>query len=327
MQDGLYIYIAVFLLTFIFTVLIARMIIPILSKKAEQPIYEDGPRWHMSKAGTPTMGGIAFLISVTLILLFCSLLMYLNQRRYESLSLISVIVYAVLNSVIGIIDDLTKLKKHKNKGLTPTQKLIFQFLAAGLFLLVRAYVSSGNPDTSLSIFGIDITLLYYPLMTIILVGITNCANLTDGIDGLASSVAFAAGIAMFFISYTVYDEAAFICSSVIGAACAFLIFNIHPARIFMGDTGSLFLGSILAATAIAMKIPLLVILICGVYVIEGISVIIQVTVYKLTKKRVFKMAPLHHHLEKLGWGENKICISAIILTLILSLVAYIISIQ
>lgn len=322
-ESSLYVYIPVFILTFILTVLICRLIIPLLSGKAQQPIYADGPSWHISKSGTPTMGGLSFLIASLVILLLSSLFLLLNKMTYEALSLISCTVYSVFNSAIGIMDDLTKLRHHENKGLTAIEKLVLQFLGATLFLIARAILTGEIPESSIILFGFDISPLYYPLTLVILVGITNCANLTDGIDGLASSVAFAAGISIFFISYTLYTEAAFISAALVGATTAFLIFNIHPAKIFMGDTGSLFLGSALAGAAVTMGNPLIIILICGVFVIEGLSVIIQVAVYKISKKRVFRMAPLHHHLEKLGWSENKICISAILLTLILSLTAYI----
>ena len=155
-------------------------------------------------------------------------------------------------------------------------------------------------------------------------GITNCANLTDGIDGLASGVAFAIGVSLFYISYNLCYEVCFIAGAIMGGASAFLIFNLHPAKIFMGDTGSLFFGALIASAAIAMGNPLIIIFIGGIYVIEGLSVIIQVIVFKLTGKRVFKMSPVHHHFERCGWSENKICIAAIILTFIFSVPAFIV---
>ena len=162
-----------------------------------------------------------------------------------------------------------------------------------------------------------------PLGTVILLGITNCANLTDGIDGLASGVGFAVGISLFYISCALCKEVSFISASIIGATAGFLVFNLHPAKIFMGDTGSLFLGALGASSAFALGNPLVIIFIGGIYCLEGLSVIIQVAVFKLTKKRVFRMAPLHHHLEKVGWSENRICIVAIILTFIFSIPAFV----
>ena len=152
---------------------------------------------------------------------------------------------------------------------------------------------------------------------------SNSTNLTDGIDGLSSSVAFGIGVSLFYISAALSPETSVIASIIIGATVGFLVFNIHPAKIFMGDTGSLFLGAIVTACAFNLGNPLLIIFIAGVYVIEGFSVVLQVSYYKLTHKRIFKMAPLHHHLEKCGWSENKICIAGILLTFILSLPAYI----
>ena len=317
-------YALAFLLTFILTTLICKVLIPLLTQKAEQPIYEDGPSWHASKSGTPTMGGLSFLISISLVMLLSSVFLFLERDTYSAISLLTCLCYGVMNSIVGIIDDSTKLKRRQNKGLSPTQKLVLQFLLSALFLAARYWLLKDANDTSLIIGGLDISYLYYPVATLILVGITNCANLTDGIDGLASGVAFAGAVSVFYISYAAYSEVSFISSSLIGATIGFLIFNINPAKIFMGDTGSLFLGALLASLAIAMNKPPLILLVGGVYVIEGASVIIQVLFYKLTKKRVFKMAPFHHHLEKCGWSENKICMSAIIVTFILSVVAYVI---
>jgi phospho-N-acetylmuramoyl-pentapeptide-transferase len=222
----------------------------------------------------------------------------------------------LINSSIGIIDDLTKLRHKKNAGLTPRAKLVLQFIASVLFLIARAIFIGDETTFSLPFASFGMDALYYPLAMIILVGITNCANLTDGVDGLASSVAFAIGISSFYISYQRYDTVCLMSAALSAAAIGFLVFNVHPAKVFMGDTGSLFLGSLVAAMAFDMGNPLLAVTGGGVYVIEGLSVIAQVTVFKLCKKRLFKMAPIHHHLEKSGWDENKICILAIILTLL-----------
>ena len=157
---------------------------------------------------------------------------------------------------------------------------------------------------------------------IILVGITNFANLSDGVDGLASSIAFAAGVGLYFISARYFHEAGFISSAIIGATVAFLIFNLHPAKIFMGDTGSLLLGSLVVSSVFSLGNPILILFLGIVYIIEGLSVTLQVAYFKLTKKRLFKMAPFHHHLEKSGWSENKICVSAIIFTLLFSIPAF-----
>ncbi len=317
------IYLITFILTFIITVSVSRIIIPILKKKAEQPIYTDGPKWHISKSGTPTMGGLAFLISVSIILSLAILFLFLSKNEYQAISLSLCLSYAVLNSAIGIIDDKVKLKRKENAGLTPSEKLILQFLAACLFLVLRYILLDSGTAISFSFGNIDLKYFYYPISVIILLGITNCANLTDGIDGLASGVAFATGLSLFYISCSLFSDVCFISAAVIGAVSGFLIFNIHPAKVFMGDTGSLFLGSLLAASSFALENPFVIVCAGAVYVLEGISVIIQVIVFKLTGRRVFKMAPLHHHLERCGWSENRICICAILFTLLASIPAYI----
>lgn len=312
-------YVFVFLFTLTATVLIARLVIPFLKKRAEQPIYEDGPKWHMSKAGTPTMGGISFLIAISISLFLSSLYLRLANDDRASTSVLICAVYAILNASVGIIDDITKLKHKKNAGLTPRAKLILQFVISSSFLISRK-LFLGEGTTISSRFGeIDLGIIYYFLSLIILVGITNCANLTDGIDGLATSVAFAIGVSMLYFSYMRVESVNFISASLIGATVAFLIFNIHPAKIFMGDTGSLFLGSLAASLAFELKNPMIALISGGVYVIEGVSVILQVLCFKAFKRRLFKMAPIHHHLEKCGWDENKICVLAIVLTLLFSI--------
>ena len=309
-------YAIAFLFALTLTVLIGRLIIPLLKDRAEQPIYTEGPSWHVSKAGTPTMGGLSFMIAISFTLLLCSLYEVISKSSDRSLSLLICTLYALSNALVGIIDDRTKLRRKKNGGLSARAKLIAQFTLSALFLIARSYIL-GEGTSLTTVFGIfDIGPLYYVIALVILVGITNCANLTDGIDGLASSVAFAIGISTFIISYGISDSASFISAALAAGALGFLIFNLHPAAIFMGDTGSLFLGAVVASLAFELKNPFISVISGGVYVIEGVSVILQVIFYKITKKRLFKMAPIHHHLEKCGWDENKICIVATVLTLI-----------
>lgn len=315
-DSSAFIYVIIFLITLTLTVLICRLIIPYLKKRAEQPIYEEGPSWHMSKSGTPTMGGISFLVSITFVLLLVSFYKYIEGDTNSALSILICISYASLNASIGIIDDITKLKHKQNAGLTPRAKLVLQFIVSVLFLLARGALIGDGTDIRFSFGSFDIGAIYYPLSLLILVGITNCANLTDGVDGLSSSVAFAIGISAFYIAYQRLDAVCLISATLSAAAIGFLVFNIHPAKVFMGDTGSLFLGSLVASMAFEIGNPLWAVASGGVYVIEGISVILQVLYYKAFKKRIFKMAPIHHHLEKCGWDENKICICAIILTLL-----------
>jgi len=317
-------YALVFLITLTLTAVIERRFIPFLKIKAQQPIYEEGPSWHLSKSGTPTMGGIAFLTASTISLILASLLLLFLESWEAFLSVIICLAFAVGNALIGFVDDLTKLRHKKNAGLTPKQKLFLQFLLCTAFLLSRALILKEGTSLYFSFGEIDLGYFYYPLSLFVMLGLINSANLTDGIDGLASSVAFAIGISLFYISASLNSELAFISSAIIGASIGFLFFNIHPAKIFMGDTGSLFLGALIASTANLLENGLVMLIISGVYVVEGFSVVLQVLWYKLTKKRIFKMAPLHHHLEKTGFSENKICLCAIFSTLLFSIPAYII---
>jgi phospho-N-acetylmuramoyl-pentapeptide-transferase len=324
MLDRLFpLYAAAFILSFTITAVAERRLIPFLSGKAKQPIYGEGPSWHLSKSGTPTMGGLAFLAAIGITLLLSSLVLFGLGEEESALSLMICLAYAALNSLVGIFDDLKKLKRKENRGLSPKEKLILQFFLAFLFLFARRAILGEGGYFSFSFGRIQFGWLYYLISLIMLVGIVNCANLTDGIDGLASGVAFSAGVVIFYISASLVYDASLISSAVMGAAVGFLIFNIHPAKIFMGDTGSLFFGAILISAFFSLDNPLLAIPILAVYVLEGVSVVIQVLVFKLTKKRVFRMAPLHHHLEKLGMSENKICIIAMLLTFIASVPAFI----
>ncbi len=322
-DNDLPLYLIAFALTFAITALAEKTLIPVLAGRAKQPIYSEGPGWHLSKSGTPTMGGIAFLIGTSVTLIASSIYMLVLDNRDGAISLLLSIGFSILNALIGVIDDLKKLRKKENAGLTPKQKLFLQALVAALFLSARSFFLNGSTTLSFTFGEVELNALYYPLALLLLLGITNCANLTDGIDGLASSVAFAIGISLFYISFALSTEVSFIAASLLGASTGFLIFNIHPAKVFMGDTGSLFFGALIASACFALNNPLLSIPLGGVYVIEGISVILQVLVFKISHRRLFKMAPIHHHLERLGWSEDKICISAILLTFLLSIPAFI----
>lgn len=316
-------YIIIFLFSMLLTVRFEKILIPKLKRKAAQPIYTEGPAWHISKSGTPTLGGLAFLLASIICIIFGAVFSFIFIENRVAISLIITILFAVLNSLIGILDDWRKLSKKDNLGLTPKEKLFLQLIVAVAFLFARAYFLEESTKIAFSFGEYDLGFLYYPLSLFILLGIINCANLTDGIDGLSSSVAFSIGVSIFYISASLNTENSIIASVIIGTSIGFLFFNIHPAKIFMGDTGSLFFGAIISASAFNLQNPILILSIAGVYVIEGISVALQVVVYKLTKRRLFKMAPLHHHFEKCGWPENRICIAAILLTFIMSIPAYI----
>lgn len=313
----------VFLSVTFTTILIEKMLVGTLGAKASQPIYEAGPSWHISKRGTPTMGGLAFLITILCSFFIASQILFHFENEKQAVSILISLLFCLGNATIGLVDDLTKLRKKENAGLTPLQKLLFQFIFAILFLMARRHFLNDTTVIKSNLFVIDLGFIYYPLAIVLLLGIINCANLTDGVDGLASVVALTIGAVFLFIG-SQNTETSVVSSALMGGSAGFLLFNAYPAKIFMGDTGSLLLGAITATLAFSLGNPLIIIFIGGVYVIEGISVILQVAIYKTTKKRIFKMAPIHHHLEKCGFSECRICAIAIITTLILSTFAILI---
>lgn len=310
----------IFAVTAIATSKLEKKLIPILKNNAKQPIYEGGPSWHASKSGTPTMGGIAFVVSISITVCLIGLCFIISGQSPKIATTIFIsMFFAIGNALIGFIDDLTKLRKKENAGLTPLQKLFLQFLLSIIFLMARAFLLGDKTAITLPFGEIELGVFYYPLAIILILGIINCANLTDGIDGLATSVAWLIGAVLLTIGLNTSSESALLSSALMGGTFAFLFFNAHPAKIFMGDTGSLFLGAIIITIAFTFNNPFLILLIGGVYVIEGASVILQVLSFRLFKKRILKMAPIHHHLERCGFGETKICIYAIIATLVLSI--------
>lgn len=311
--------------TFILTACLTRLLIPTLKKFAGQKILMIGPRWHKSKEGTPSMGGLSFLIAVTLTLCAVAAVITYKESITAVRPLLLSLAYALGNAVIGIIDDCTKIKKKENAGLTPTQKLVLQVVLAAAYLALLKLFGIITTDIHLPFTDAVLPLgyAYYFFALIILTGIVNCANLTDGIDGLASSVALVIGI---FFAFTAAKlnllPLTVLSAAVIGATLGFLVYNWHPARVFMGDTGSLFLGALTASMAFMINMPILIVGVGIIYVIEGISVILQVGYYKKTKKRLFKMAPIHHHFEKSGYSEIKIVILFSLVTALLAAVLY-----
>ena len=318
---NIWIMVGAFLLTLVTTFLLEKKFIPFLMRiKMGQTILEIGPRWHKSKEGTPTMGGLFFIggILASVALFGIPLLV-----RGGDLKLVKVFVMALLYGVVGFIDDFVKFVKKRNKGLTAIQKLIFQFAIAAGFLFTMKGELTTALDLPFTDFSLELGVFYWVFAMVFLVLVTNAVNLTDGIDGLAGSttlVAFVFFGAVAFIENQV--EGAAFSSAVCGAMIGFLIYNIYPARIFMGDTGSLFLGGAVAGMAFWLDKPLLILPVGFVYLFEALSVVLQVGSYKLTKKRVFKMAPFHHHLEMCGWREPRIVSFSCILTAILSVLAY-----
>lgn len=311
--------------TLILTACFARLLIPTLKRFAGQKILEIGPRWHKSKEGTPSMGGLSFLISTLLTICVLAAILAAKHSITAVRPLLLSLAYALGNALIGIIDDCTKIRKKENEGLTPTQKLVLQVVLAAAYLALLKLFGIITTDIHLPFTDAVLPLgyAYYFFALIILVGIVNCANLTDGIDGLASSVALVIGI---FFAFTAAKIGALpltvMSGAVIGSALGFLVYNWHPARVFMGDTGSLFFGALTASMAFMINMPILILIVGLIYVIEGISVILQVGWYKKTKKRLFKMAPIHHHFEKSGYSEIRIVVLFSLITAILSAIVY-----
>lgn len=318
---NIWIMVGAFLLTLITTFLLEKKFIPFLMRiKMGQTILEIGPRWHKSKEGTPTMGSLFFIggILASVALFGIPLLV-----RGGDMNLVKVFVMSLLYGVVGFIDDFVKFVKKRNKGLTAIQKLIFQFaIAAGFLFSMKGELTTAL-DLPFTDFSLELGVFYWVFAIVFLVLVTNAVNLTDGIDGLAGSTTLVAFV--FFAMITLLQnrlEGAMFSFAICGAMIGFLIYNIYPARIFMGDTGSLFLGGAVAGMAFWLNNPLLILLVGFVYLFEALSVVLQVGSYKLTKKRIFKMAPFHHHLEMCGWREPKIVSFSCILTAILSILAY-----
>ena len=305
-------FIACLLCTFLLTALICRFLIPVLkSLKMGQKILDIGPRWHKSKEGTPTMGGLSFICAMTVVFILTCVVDAGYDIGFANLSkLVLTFLMAVLSGVIGMIDDSAKLRKKQNEGLSPSQKFLLQIVLAGAYLFGMRI--TGNLETSLYIPFVGVTvelgILYYVLALILIAGIFNSVNLNDGIDGLCSSITAVVGA---FFSIAAFlcasPETAMLAAMCVGGCLGFLTYNFHPARIFMGDTGSLFLGGLVVGMAFMLDNPLIIVPVGLVYIFETISVMIQVTYFKITHgKRFFKMAPIHHHFEQCGWSEVKI---------------------
>ena len=309
-------------IAFVLAVLLAPVIIKKLRElKFGQKILEDGPTWHKSKQNTPTMGGVIFMIAMTVAVL-TTLPAMAASHDWRPLVMLGL---SLVFGFIGMVDDWTKIKKKHNKGLTALQKLLLQIAAAVLFLVVMRVGGYLSADLYIPFVGATLRLpwLVYLLFSVaVIVGADNAVNLTDGIDGLCASVTGV--IAIFFSLVFLRDGngAATFALALAGGLVGFFLFNKNPARVFMGDTGSLFLGGAVCAMAFAYDMPLILVPIGLVYIIETLSVIIQVGYFKLTHgKRFFKMAPYHHPLEMSGWSEWKIVIVASALTAVLCLLS------
>lgn len=302
------------LIAFGISVVLSPIVIPFLKKlKFGQFVRDDGPESHLKKSGTPTMGGLIILISIVV----TSLIYIKDYPR------IIPVLFATLGfGIIGFLDDYIKVVMKRSLGLRAWQKMLGQLVVTGIFAYyIYAHTDLGT-EMIIPFWGktVDIGWTYYVLLFFVMLGTANGANFTDGLDGLASSVTVL--IATFFtvvaIGYNSGVEP--ITCATVGSLLGFLVYNVYPARVFMGDTGSLALGGFVASTAYVLRMPLIIIIVAFIYFAEVLSVIIQVVYYKKTGKRVFKMAPIHHHFELCGWPETKVVSIFSIVTAILCLI-------
>ena len=297
----------------VITGLLGYFMVPFLHKiKFGQTIREVGPSWHKNKQGTPTMGGLMFIIGSSVAAVICIAFLWLNGGAETQLMLVKVVAGALMAvgfGTVGFLDDYISIKKHRNLGLTEIQKLILQFIIVGAYLLSVA-LAGGTTETVIPFLGsVDLGFFYYILAAVFIVGMVNAVNFTDGIDGLNTSVTLVVALVFSVIAMLLNRVGlSLYAAAIVGAMIGFLFWNANPAKVFMGDTGSLFLGGAVCALAFGVDMPILLILIGIIYIVEILSVVLQVTYFKISHgKRIFKMAPIHHHFEMCGWNENKIC--------------------
>jgi len=306
------------LISFFITFLIGKLLIPIIrTLNLVQNIREAGPKSHEKKAGTPTFGGVIFILaSIIVTLILCK-----DYKSEGMVALYSLIIFGF----IGLTDDILKELHKKNEGLKPMEKLFLLLIASCVFTIYGYSTSSIGSSIYIPLINtsLDIKLMYIPFIIFYYLCTTNAMNLTDGLDGLCSTVTIIVMISLLILSFSLgHYSLSIFCSIIIGCLLGFLIFNAFPAKIIMGDTGSLALGGAVATVAMILKLPLIIIIIGGIYVIEILSVIIQVASFKLFGKRVFKMAPIHHAFELSGFHETKIVTIFSVTTILLCLIAF-----
>lgn len=307
------------LVAFVITTILGPVFIPVLRRiKAGQSIREDGPKAHQAKAGTPTMGGLMIILAVVI----TCISMTIRQGVGSEMGIL--LVSFVLCGLIGFCDDFIKVVKKRNLGLTALQKLIFQIVIAVILAVYQSKVSSFGTSIYVPVVKeyIDLGWFYIPFVAFVLVAMVNAVNLTDGLDGLAGGCT---AITALFLAITGagigYTSSSIFSAAIAGACFGFLLFNRYPAKVFMGDTGSLALGGALAAAAVMMNIELILPVAGGIFVAEVVSDIIQVVSFKTRGKRIFRMAPLHHHFELGGWKETKVVIVFWTITLLLCILS------
>lgn len=309
----------VILISFTITVLLGKLILPQLIKmKIGQSVREDGPQTHLKKNGTPVMGGLIFLTTLIIVYLTMLIINKGNVAFEINLIVLSTLAYGI----VGFLDDYIKVVKKRSLGLTAKQKLIGQIVIT-LIVVMIYYIASGSKiEIPFAKIMVDLTWIYIPFMAIVLAGTVNAVNLTDGLDGLSSGITFIVMVALGIISILKGRvDIAVIACTLAGGCLGFLVYNHHPAKVFMGDVGSLALGGAVATIAMALKSPFLIPIAGAIYFAEALSVILQVGSFKLRGKRIFKMAPLHHHFELSGWNEMKVVYVFRTVTVIVSIIA------
>ena len=316
---------------FVISAVIGKFLVPALRRwKAGQSIKEDGPTWHMSKQGTPTMGGLMFILATIIVVLVVNGPAILSGDWTS----VIVLVFALVFGAIGFLDDYAKIKKKENTGLTAGQKFLLQLAAAILFIVLLRKCGILSPNLYVPFFGVELHLpwvVYLIFAVLVITGTVNAVNITDGLDGLSSSVTlpvcafFAAAFGWAWVKWQQSGTAgmAVFAAALFGGLVGFLLYNHYPAKVFMGDTGSLFLGGAVCGMAFALDLPLILILVGIIYIIETLSDIIRVTYFKATHgKRIFRMAPLHHHLEMGGWNEKKVVFVFASISLVFCILAF-----
>ena len=314
---------------FLVTSLLGGFLVPYLKKlKYGQTIKEIGPTWHQQKQGTPTMGGIMFVVgllaAVTVGLLTLFILEDFNVVKVQFIRVFAGCAMALAYGMMGFVDDYIKVVKKRNLGLRAREKLLIQFLISIGYLYVLEVSGGVSTLVDITFLGqFDLGWFYYPLMMFIIIGTTNAVNLTDGVDGLAGSVTFIVSVGFLAIAAKLQFSYVSILAVALAASClGFLVWNLHPAKVFMGDTGSMFLGGIVTALAFCIDMPVLLVIIGFIYFAEALSVILQVISFKTTGKRIFKMSPIHHHFEMCGWSEMKIVIVFSLVSAVCGVLAY-----
>ena len=316
---------SILIISFVVTVICGFIILPILKKlKVGQIERDDGPKSHLKKQGTPTMGGIIMIVSLLIVITGIYIYLVGNNQAELANKILPILIMTIGFGIIGFIDDFKKLVLKNTEGLKPSYKMLGLLVISVAYVIYLVYGLKIGTDTYIPIWKQYVSLpvyLYIPFAIIVILGTTNAINLTDGIDGLSSSVSAIIITCITVISVMFgINEISIFGSIAIGAVLGFLIFNLHPAKVFMGDTGSLLLGGVISGLALYLKIPLLLLIIALIPVLETLSVIIQVAYFKKTGNRIFKMAPLHHHFELSGWKESKVVIVFSVITLCLCLI-------